>query len=70
MFDIKQLVRKIIDEHPRSYFNILRGKKYSDIWKQIVLETKYLDEFYSDNDISRVFYFLENYKEIVTTMLS
>ena len=65
MFDIKQLVRKIIDEHPRSYFNILRGKKYSDIWKQIVLETKYLDEFYSDNDISRVFYFLGNYKEIV-----
>lgn len=38
MINVKQLVRKIIDEHPRSYFNILRGKKYSDIWKQIVLE--------------------------------
>lgn len=61
----KNDLRDLIEKHPRSYFRSIKRKKYQEIWKKIVNETRYLDKFYNANDISRLFYFLEDLHDII-----
>lgn len=54
------LIKSIIVDFPFSYFSILRSRKFQNLWNEIVLCTSFLDEVYSKNDITRVFYYINN----------
>ena len=63
--NIVDIVKNIIEYFPFSYFSILRSKKFQSLWNEIVVYTHFLDRIYSKNDITRVFYYINDIASLI-----
>lgn len=49
-------IKMLINNHPTSYFNLLTSNRFIKIWSDIIEKTKFLDEYFTPNAATRVFY--------------
>lgn len=57
-------VNEVIESYPFTYFSILKGQRFSKIWNVIFEKTKFLDEYFSPNTATRIYYFIHRMSQI------
>lgn len=58
-------VRDVMKTHPFTYFSILKGRRFSKIWKDILEKTKFLDAFFIPNSATRIYYYINHFDHLV-----
>lgn len=58
-------IKMLINNHPTSYFNLLTSNRFVKIWSDIIEKTKFLDEYFTPNAATRVFYYIHKFTSIL-----
>ena len=59
-----EFVKDMIKQHPFSYFSFVKGRRLIVLWNDICEKTKFLDNYFSPNAATRVFYYVNKLNDI------
>lgn len=59
-----EFVKDIIEQHPFSYFSLVKGQRFKTLWNDICEKTQFLDNYFIPNSATRVFYYANKLNDI------
>lgn len=59
------IVKELAERHPRSYFSIIKSKRFKRLHDDILEKTKFLDEWYDAKNPTRFYYYINKLDKVI-----
>ena len=59
-----EFMKMLLKQHPFSYFSIAKGKRFFKLWSDICEKTKFLNDYFSPDAATRIFYYINKIDDI------
>ena len=59
-----EFVKMLVENHPHSYFSIIKGLRFSVLWKDICEKTSFINKHFAPNAATRIFYYINKLSEL------
>lgn len=63
--DNMQFAKTLLAQFPIGYAGIIRSQAFTDLWKDVLDRTHFLDNIYKDGDMTRLYYYVNELTEVI-----